>query len=99
MTPTVNNTLGVGQRQYLQQTVTEEGVTLGIEASEGNVVMFISLTTPNPNEAFHDFRLDATEGEGTAEIFIGPENFNKTGNTAEKYGVDGSRRRRQVGLV
>ncbi|XP_022079888.1 integrin alpha-11-like isoform X2 [Acanthaster planci] len=98
--PVVNNTLLLGDKQFLQQTVPMDGITLGIEAEEGNVVMFVSTDTPNPNDAFYDYRLEATEGQGRVEVFIGPEEFPDRGNlSVETSANEGSRlvrRRRQV---
>ncbi|XP_038065168.1 collagen alpha-1(XIV) chain-like [Patiria miniata] len=92
--PVLNNSLSLGDKQFLAQPITEEGVTLDIAAAEGNVVMYVSTTTPNPNEALHDYRLEATEGQGRAEVFIGPEVF--VDKRIFSQDTDGGRIRRQA---
>ncbi|XP_022080067.1 von Willebrand factor A domain-containing protein 2-like [Acanthaster planci] len=95
--PVVNNTLLRGDTQFLQRTVPEEGVTLAIEADQGNVVMYVSITTPNPNKAFHDYVLEATEGQGRVEVFIGPEEFLNQGNLSVETNHGGVQKREAPG--
>ncbi|XP_022079977.1 uncharacterized protein LOC110973441 [Acanthaster planci] len=94
--PVVMNTLVQGDTQYLQQAVSNEGVTLVIEADQGNVAMYISTTTPNPNKAFYDYLLKATAGQGKVEVYIGPEEFVNQGNLSIETGGGGDRMRRQA---
>ncbi|XP_022080169.1 uncharacterized protein LOC110973572 [Acanthaster planci] len=96
--PIINGTLDGEATQYLQQAVPAEGVTLAIEASNGSVAMYVSITTPNPNEALHDFLLVAVAGAGSVEVFLGPENFDGPVTVAAGGGSAGgtSRKRRDV---
>ncbi|XP_022080099.1 uncharacterized protein LOC110973524 [Acanthaster planci] len=75
---TVTGTIDRNEIQNFQLPITENGVTLSVNATRGNAVVYVSTTTPNPNEAFHDFRLEAVAGKGLVTIVITPEDLTKT---------------------
>ena len=68
--------------------IQEEGVTIRLCIQDGSVVLYASLTVPNPNRALNDFALDAIlHGDICEDVFVDP---NMIPNVQE------GRRKRQV---
>ena len=93
-----NLTIGQDQTQNLAQEIGPEGTTLIFQPTEGTIVVYGSATVENPNSALNDFNLTATEGQGSVDIFIGTEFFNRSsdGEFFNRSSDGDSRRRRQV---
>ncbi|XP_071793850.1 uncharacterized protein [Asterias amurensis] len=84
-----NLTIGQNQTQNIAFQIGSEGKTMTFQSTDGTIVVYGSATVKNPNSALNDFNLTATEGQGSVDIFIGSEFFNRSS--------DGdSRRRRQA---
>lgn len=68
----------------------EEGVTIRLCVQNGRVVLYASLTVPNPNRALNDFALDAfLLGDICEDVFVDPSMMPDVQGT-------GGRRRRQT---
>lgn len=54
--------------------IQEGGITIRLCIQEGHVVLYASLTVPNPNRALNDFVLDAVfDGNECKDVFVDPD--------------------------
>ena len=74
-------TLEQGQKAFFQFVLTEEGLTLKLDAQLGLIALFASSKVPNPNEAFYDWRLETSS---SADVYISQEDLEETSSVTKR---------------
>jgi len=57
----VGSSVPEGVTTYINTECPPEGLTVNVCGKEGNIILYISTTTPNPNSAMYDDRIEVEE--------------------------------------
>ena len=62
----------LGAVSYFKYDLPEEGITIRLNVTKGQVVLYASTRITTPNSAFYDIRL---ETDSSVDVFINPEDL------------------------
>ena len=66
---TVNDTISENEVKYLNYHLPSNttGITLQVDVQSGKIILYVSSSTENPNEAYHEFKIITNS---VTDIFI-----------------------------